>query len=297
MDNKNKIKVSSGEKIFQMVSAIVAILIAFVMIYPMYYVIIASFSNAEKLVAFNGFLIKPLSPTLLAYKQAFKNPMIFKGYANTIFIVVAGVTVNMLLTSIGAYFLSCKNARLVKPCMLLITFTMFFQGGMIPFYLAVKDLGLDGSRWALIIPSAVNTFNMIIMKTSFQSLPDSLKESANIDGAGHVTILFKIVLPVSKSVLAVIALYYAVAHWNAWFNAMLFLKEREQFPLQLILREILIQNNMESMSQDVSASELGFISETIKYAIIVIATIPILCIYPFIQKYFEKGVMIGSLKG
>lgn len=297
MDNKNKIKVSSGEKIFQMVSAIVAILIAFVMIYPMYYVIIASFSNAEKLVAFNGFLIKPLSPTLLAYKQAFKNPMIFKGYANTIFIVVAGVTVNMLLTSIGAYFLSCKNARLVKPCMLLITFTMFFQGGMIPFYFAVKDLGLDGSRWALIIPSAVNTFNMIIMKTSFQSLPDSLKESANIDGAGHVTILFKIVLPVSKSVLAVIALYYAVAHWNAWFNAMLFLKEREQFPLQLILREILIQNNMESMSQDVSASELGFISETIKYAIIVIATIPILCIYPFIQKYFEKGVMIGSLKG
>ena len=203
----------------------------------------------------------------------------------------------MLLTSIGAYFLSCKNARLVKPCMLLITFTMFFQGGMIPFYFAVKDLGLDGSRWALIIPSAVNTFNMIIMKTSFQSLPDSLKESANIDGAGHVTILFKIVLPVSKSVLAVIALYYAVAHWNAWFNAMLFLKEREQFPLQLILREILIQNNMESMSQDVSASELGFISETIKYAIIVIATIPILCIYPFIQKYFEKGVMIGSLKG
>ena len=172
---------------------------------------------------------------------------------------------------------------------------MFFSGGMIPFYFAVKNLGLDGSLWALIFPSAINTFNLIIMRVSFASIPDSLEESARMDGAGHLTMLFRIVLPVSKATLAVICLYYAVSHWNAWFHAMLFLNDREKYPLQLILREILIQNDTSSMVTE--SAEQGYIGETIKYAVIVIATVPILCIYPFLQKYFAKGVMIGAVKG
>ena len=293
----NKIKKGFADTLFHIVNNTLMIILAFIMLYPVYYVAIASFSNAEQLVKFNGFLLKPLSPTLIAYQQAFKNPMILRGYANTLFIVVTGVLLNLLLTSIGAYFLSRRNVKLGKPIMIMITITMFFSGGMIPFYFAVKSLGLDGTIWSLIFQSAINTFNLIIMRTSFSALPVSLEESAKIDGAGHVTILFRIILPISKSVLAVITLYYAVQHWNAWFNAMLFLKERSQYPLQLILREILIQNDMSAMSDSLGYSELGFISETIKYATIVIATVPILCIYPFLQKYFAKGALIGSVKG
>ena len=294
---KNKINKGIADKVFHLINNTLMIIISFIMLYPVYYVLIASFSNAEQLVQFKGFLYKPLSPTLIAYEQAFKNPMIGRGYLNTLFVVVVGVLLNILLTSIGAYFLSRKNVKLGKPVMIMIMITMFFSGGMIPFYFAVKSLGLDGTLWSLIFPSAVNTFNLIIMRTSFQAIPGSLEESAKIDGAGHVTILFKIILPVSKSVLAVITLYYAVQHWNAWFNAMLFLKERTQYPLQLILREILIQNDVSQMSDSLSYSELGFISETIKYATIIIATVPILCVYPFLQKYFAKGALVGSVKG
>ena len=293
----NKIKKGFADTLFHIVNNTLMIILAFIMLYPVYYVAIASFSNAEQLVKFNGLLLKPISPTLIAYQQAFKNPMILRGYANTLFIVVTGVLLNLLLTSIGAYFLSRRNVKLGKPIMIMITITMFISGGMIPLYFAVKSLGLDGTIWSLIFPSAINTFNLIIMRTSFSALPVSLEESAKIDGAGHVTILFRIILPISKSVLAVITLYYAVQHWNAWFNAMLFLKERSQYPLQLILREILIQNDMSAMSDSLGYSELGFISETIKYATIVIATVPILCIYPFLQKYFAKGALIGSVKG
>ncbi|MBE5040806.1 carbohydrate ABC transporter permease [Ructibacterium gallinarum] len=293
----NKIKKTFSDRCFNLINTLIMLAIAFIMIYPVYYVIIASISNAEKLVSFKGILFRPLAPTLLAYEQAFKNPMLLRSYANTIFVVVVGTMVSMIFTILGAYVLSRNNARLVKPAMIMVTITMFFSGGMIPFYFAVRDLGLDGSLWALIFPSAINTFNLIIMKTAFMAVPSSLEESANIDGAGHFTILLRIILPVSKSVLAVIALYYAVARWNAWFGAMLFLEERESYPLQLILREILIQNDMSNVSEGVASAELGFISVTIKYAIIVIATVPILCVYPFVQKYFTKGVLIGSVKG
>ena len=242
-------------------------------------------------------LWSPLSPNILAYQLAFKNPMLLRGYANTIFIVVVGVLVNLILTVIGAYFLSRKEVKLQKPIMILIIITMFFSGGMIPFYFSVRDLGLENTHWALIFPAAINTFNLIIMKTAFLGVPESLTESANLDGAGHIRILLNIVLPVTKSSLAVIGLYYAVEHWSSWFNAMLFLKDREKYPLQLILREILIQNNMTEMADGGDVAGRAFISETIKYAIIVISTAPILCVYPFLQKYFTKGVMIGAVKG
>lgn len=292
-----KIKVGLGDRIFDIVNNLVMLLVAFIMIYPLYYVLIASVSDAAQLVAHKGMLLAPLSPTKLAYELAFKNPMLLRGYANTFFIVIVGVAVNLILSIIGAYFLSRKGVRLQKPIMIMVVITMFFSGGMIPFYFSVRDLGLENSLWALIFPSAINTFNLIIMKTAFLGVPEALTESAYLDGAGHIRILWSIILPVTTSTIAVVGLYYAVGHWNAWFNAMLFLKDREKFPLQLILREILIQNNMTEMADGNDVAGRAFISETIKYAVIVIATAPILCVYPFLQKYFTKGVMVGAVKG
>lgn len=295
--SKNKIKRSKWDICFENTITVILIVLGLAMVYPILYVIFASLSDAEAFVRFTGFLSHPLGFTTLAYKMAFKNPMILRGYLNTIVIVVGGVTVNILLTSIGAYFLSRKNVKLQAPIMVMIVVSMFFSGGTIPFYFTVKQLGIMDTPWALILPVAVNTFNLIIMRTSFASLPDSLEESASVEGAGHLTILFRIVLPVSKAVLAVMILYYTVQHWNAWFNAMLFMNTREKFPLQLILREVLIQEDTSSMVMGVSDNAKNYVSETIKYAVVVIATLPILCIYPFLQKYFAQGVMIGAVKG
>lgn len=294
---KNKIKKSAGERAFDAVNTTLLILIALVMIYPLYYVLVASFSTYNSLIKSNGFLLYPSEFTIEAYKMAFKNPMVLRGYANTMFAVIVGVAVNLLLTAIGAYFLSRRDVKLQKPISILIVITMYFSGGMIPFYFTVKGFGLEGSLWSLVIPTAINTFNLIIMKTAFSEIPHSLEESVEIDGGGHFIMLFKIIMPLSKATFAVIGLYYAVAHWNAWFNAMLFLKERTQFPIQLILREILIQNNMQGMSEGVGFAEANYVGETIKYAIIVISTLPILIVYPFMQKYFVHGVMIGAVKG
>jgi putative aldouronate transport system permease protein len=201
-----------------------------------------------------------------------------------------------LLTTIGAYFLSRKNVLWRTPIMFLIVFSMFFSGGLIPFYLTVSNLHLYNSLWALILPVAVNTFNLIIMRTQFASIPDSMEESAVMDGAGHFTILFQIMIPLSLPTVAVIVLYYAVQHWNAWFNGMIFLQDKELYPLQLILREIMIQSDSSYMVQSLGAAEQEMYTETIKYAVVMVATLPILLLYPFLQKYFVKGVMVGALK-
>ena len=183
----------------------------------------------------------------------------------------------------------------------MIVFTMYFSGGLIPTYLNIRDLGMLDSLWSLIIPGAISTYNMIVLRTGFASVPESLEESAKIDGASNIRILWQIIIPLSKASLAVICLYYAVGHWNSWFNAMIYLNRRELFPLQLILREILINNDTSSMVNDVTvqggAGEASFVSETVKYAVIIVSTVPILCLYPFIQKYFTKGVMVGAVKG
>jgi len=206
-----------------------------------------------------------------------------------------GTALNLTLTTFAAYALSRKAFLLKKAIMMGIVFTMFFSGGLIPSYLIVKGLGLYNSRFALILPGAMSAWNMIIMRTSFMGLPDSLEESAKIDGAHDFTILFRIVLPLSKAVVAVMILFYAVGHWNAWFNAMIYLKDRGKYPLQLILREILVMNSTEVMlSGDNFGSSMDII---IRYASIIVASVPILCVYPFLQKYFVKGVMIGAVKG
>jgi putative aldouronate transport system permease protein len=271
--------------------------IATVTLYPLLYVAFASFSDSHRLMAHEGLLLKPLGFDVGSYRMVFKNPMILRGYINTVIIVLLGVTVNIILSSVGAYFLSRKNVLWKNAIMIMIVVTMYFNGGLIPFYLTVKALHLDNSYLALIFPVAINTFNLIIMRTSFASIPDSLEESARIDGASHFNILFRIIIPLSKATIAVMILYYSVGHWNSWFNAMIFIRKRELFPLQLILREILIQNDTSNMSIGVDAMDRESVAESIKYAIIIVATLPILTIYPFLQKYFVKGVMIGAVKG
>ena len=256
-------------------------------------------SDANELLKNGGQLLyKPVGFTLAAYKMAFKDNSILIGYKNTLIIMAVGIPLSLYLTAVGAYFLSRKDVMWRNLMAKLIMFTMFFGGGIIPFYLTVKSMKMIDTLWALIIPTAINTYNMIILRTGFDSLPRSLEESAEIDGAGHLTILVKIILPLSKASLAVIALYYGVATWNSWFNASIFLqKGSSRWPLQLVLRQILIENSTDSMSQGTSLGDKERVAESIKYAVIIISTLPILCVYPFIQKYFTKGVMIGAVKG
>lgn len=301
--SKNKIKISTGEKIFNVFNICFMIAMIFIMFYPMWHVVCASFSNPRLLAAHEGVLIIPKGWSLIAYDLMMENPMILKGYGNTFFILFFGLLVNMVMTCLAAYVLSRRKVMLNKPITMMIVFTMYFGGGLIPTYLNIMELGLLDSLWSIIIPGAISTYNMIVLRTGFASVPESLEESAKIDGASSLRILWQIIIPLSKATIAVIALYYAVGHWNAWFNAMLYLSDRQKFPLQLILREILINNDTTSMVGEGSmagqggAGEASFVSETVKYAVIIVSTVPILCVYPFIQKYFTKGVMVGAVKG
>lgn len=288
---------TKGEKIFSSINYILLFLLVVLMLYPCVHVLFASFSDSNQLMSHGGFLVKPLGFTTAAYKEVFKNRLIMSGYANTLINLTCAIIINIVLTTLGAYALSRKEMMLRKPIMLMITFTMFFSGGLIPNYMLVKFLGMTNTRWALIIPTAISAYNLIIMRTSFENIPESLIESAKLDGAGDFTILNKIAIPVSMSVIAVMVLFYAVDQWNSWFPAFIYLKDRELWPLQLVLREIVIANNMDDMLTGIDSSELVSIGESIKYATIVVATLPILCVYPFLQKYFVKGVMIGAVKG
>jgi len=290
-------RVSFGEQIFRVCNALFLTALMIATLYPILYVAFASFSEPALMMAHKGILWKPLGFSLQTYGAVFSNPMILLGYRNTLFIVIAGVALNLLLTSFAAYALSRKTLRYRKPLTLFIVFTMFFSGGLIPFYLLVRGLGITNTLWALILPTAISAFNLIIMRTSFEAVPDALEESAKIDGANDFSILFRIFLPLCKPVLAVVGLYYGVSHWNSWFNAMIFLQDRSLYPLQLILREILIIGEANSMAEGASQDEIIILGETLKYSTIMVATLPILLVYPFLQKYFVKGALIGAIKG
>ncbi len=292
-----RIKESRGERIFNVSNIIFLTALMIAMFYPFYYVLVASVSLPEAIVQNRGILYHPLGFTTMAYQKVLDNPMILISYANTLFVVIVGTIINLFLTSFGAYGLSRKGLYFRNQLMFLITFTMFFSGGLIPTYLLVKSLGLTDTRWALVIPNAISAWNLIIMRTYFLGLPDSLEESAKLEGANDITILFKIIIPISMPIVSVMVLFYGVAHWNAWFDAMIYLKKRELFPLQLILREILIISNTDNMMADSADINKQSLSEIIKYATIIVATLPILVLYPFLQKYFVKGVMIGAIKG
>lgn len=292
-----KIKESVPQKIFNVCNVCFMLLLVVVTFYPFMYVLFASLSNATLFMAHQGPLLLPLAPNLAAYEAVLKNKMIFSGYRNTIIILAESLILNVLLTSFGAYVLSRRELMIKKPLMLYIVFTMFFSGGLIPFYYVVTSLGIYDTLAAVILPGAINTFNLIILRTGFEGIPVSLEESAKLDGAGDLTILFKIMIPLTLPTLAVITLYYAVAAWNAWFNAMIFIRTRSLYPLQLILREILIGSDTSIMENGADLGEAQAISETIQYAVIIVATLPVLMIYPFLQKYFVKGVLVGAVKG
>jgi len=290
------IKRTTSENIFNLFNILLMIILAMITLYPFLYVVFASFSKPSLLMQQRDILLWPKGFNLGAYKAVFDYKTIWISYRNTIFYLIAGTAINMILTCLGAYGLSRKNVLFSKAIMLLITFTMFFSGGLIPTYLLVKNLGMLNTVCAIIIPNAISTMNLIIMRTSFKAIPESLDESARMDGANDFTILFKIIIPLSIPVISVITLYYSVAHWNAWFNAMIYLRNRNLYPLQLVLREILISQDIDDILAG-AVEEAEPIAETIKYAIIVVATVPILLVYPFLQKYFVKGVMVGALKG
>lgn len=295
-------KTSLSRKIFLTIDVLVMVILMIVCLYPMLYVLFASLSDSGKLMAHSGILFKPIGFNTAAYSAVVQNPNIINGYKNTIFILVVGVCINLFMTSLAAYFLSRKNVMFKNLVMGLMLFTMYFSGGLVPNYLLVQNIGLYDSIWALILPGAISTYNLIIMRTNFQSIPESLEEAAFLDGASHLQVLWNVILPLSKATMAVMVLYYGVAHWNAWFHASIYLQDKAKYPLQLVLKEILIANDTTSMAGQMGSSggtgvDDQSIGESIKYACIVVATLPILCIYPLLQKYFVKGVMIGAVKG
>jgi putative aldouronate transport system permease protein len=291
-------KMTTGERTFNVLNILMTFVMMLITLYPLLFVLFVSLSDPKLMMMHSGVILWPLGKlTFAAYRAVAENPNICQGFLNTVFIVVVGTTLNIFMTSLGAYFLSRKNVLFRDFLMMVIVFTMFFNGGMIPMYFTVKGLHLSNTLWGLIFPTAINTYNLIIMRTAFAAIPDSLEESAKLDGAGHWTILFKIMFPLAGPTVAVMVLYYGVHHWNAWFDAMIYLQRRELFPLQLILREILVQNDTSSMTAGTNSGDIEMIGETIKYAVIMVVTAPILILYPFLQKYFVKGVMIGAVKG
>ena len=295
-NNQRKIKESFGSKVFDVVNIVILALLSVACFYPVWYVLVASLSDGNLLMQHSGILLKPIKLSFAAYVKVFQNPMIIQGYLNTLKILVLSLAVQLTMSSIGAYFFSRRSVMFKRPLMILITITMFISGGMIPFYQTLQDLNLLETHWGLIIPFAISTYNMIILRTSFEGIPESLSEAARIDGAGHFTILFKIILPLSKAILAVMALYYGVGTWNGWFWGSTILTDRTMYPLQVILREIIMSNDTSSMTGGTSAGDVEAIGATIRYATIIVATLPILCVYPFLQRYFTKGVMVGAVK-
>ncbi|QUI24046.1 carbohydrate ABC transporter permease [Vallitalea pronyensis] len=273
--------------------------LAITCLYPLVFVLFASVSEPTQLIQQQGVLLRPLGFTLEGYKLAFKNPNILIGYGNTLLYVIVGTSASVFFTALAGYVFSRKRLKYTKFFMYGIVFTMFFNGGLIPFFLLMKNIGLYDKRLLMILNGMIWTWNLIIMKTSFGQIPDSLEESARVDGANDWTILFKIILPLSKPVVAVMVLFYSVGRWNEWFMSMILLKDRAKFPLQLILREILIVNDKNTMlaGANLSAESTDMYRQLLQYSTIIIATLPILFIYPFIQKHFVKGVMIGSIKG
>jgi putative aldouronate transport system permease protein len=287
-------RTTTGDKIFLAIDYVLMGLIAVVCLYPMLHVLCASLSDPLQLMNHTGVLLWPRGYSLKGYEIVLQNPNILTGYLNTAVYVGFGTFINILLSTMGAYALSRKGYMFKKGITIGIVFTMYFSGGLIPNFLLVKGIGLYNSRWALLLPGAIATWNLIVMKTSFQAIPASLEESAKIDGANDFVVLFQIFMPVAKATLAVMILFYAVANWNSWFNAMIYLQDRKKYPLQLFLREILISNSTSGNTNP--DADVFFLDEVIKYATIIITTVPILCVYPFAQKYFMSGVMLGSLK-
>lgn len=299
-------KHSRSDKIFDMINMVLLTLMMAVILYPLYFIVIASISSPAA-VNSGQVLLFPKGATLEGYKYVLKDNLIWKGYANTIILTVTGTLVNMFLTVTCAYALSKSHLPFIKFIMFAMTFTMFFSGGIIPTYLLVSGMGMRDSIWSLILPTAVSVYNVILMRTYFMnSVPDEIIQAAKIDGCSEIKALAAVVLPLSKPILVTIALFYGVGHWNQFFQALIYISDKDRFPLQLVLRNMLLMGNnaMTSMlSGGMSGENAKYMAELmkqieiLKYAVIIVSVLPVLIVYPFLQKFFMKGIMMGSLKG
>ena len=296
----NKIHEGRSSTAFNIFNIVLRCVMMLLVLYPIYYMMIVSVSNSTAVMT-GQVRFLPVGCHLDVYRQFLTDPYFLTTYRNTAIITIMGTTINIFMSTLCAYPLSRRDFYGGKVITGFVTFTMFFSGGMIPTYLLVNKLGLLNTYWSVVLPGAINVFNMIIMRTSFQGLPVELNESAYIDGANDLQILWKIVLPLSKPILATMVLFYAVAHWNGYVHAMLYFTDKNMYPIQLYVRSLVLSGMTEmtslSMELTTGADAFNVAQRSIQYGVIIAATLPILLIYPFISKYFEKGVMIGSLKG
>lgn len=299
--NISKGKFLRSDRVFDIVNVLFMVVMLIIFVWPLWFVVIASVSDPNEI--WNGnVLLFPKGFTMIAYEALADYSMIWTGYRNTIIYTVVGTLVNLVMTVCAAYPLSRKDFMPRNFFMVMFMITMYFGGGLIPTYLVVSNLNLINTPWAMIIPGACSIYNVIIMRTYFiNSIPHSLQEAAELDGANAFQFLMKVVLPLSKPIIAVVALYYAVGHWNDFYTALLYINDQDLLPLQSFLRDILMSNKMSLNNMqglDAAAAEAKMqLSQTLKYSVIIISTVPVLCVYPFIQKYFVKGIMIGSVKG
>ena len=286
------------DKVFRFFLYLISGFILLIVLYPLYFVVIASFSDPSAVASGQVWLV-PKGLTLDGYKELFRHNEIWTGYANTILYTIAGTFIGVAVNIFAAYALSKKDLVGRKVLMWLFVFTMFFNGGLVPTFITIKDLGLYNTFWVMVLPFSVSVYNIIVARTFFENtIPAELNDAAKIDGCGNIYYFFKIVLPLSKAILAVIALWTAVGMWNSYFNALVYLKDSWRYPLQLALRNILITNNLQMSFGSGEAMQIALrLSNLMRYSVIIVSTLPIMCVYPFAQKYFNQGVMIGAVKG
>ena len=293
-------KNNAGRIVFNILNYGFMAIFAVLCIAPIWHVLMASISNPRMLMNASGILWKPMGKaTFSGYELISKNKDILAGYGNTLIYVIWHVTAGTMCTTVAGYLVSRKNFKLQKSLLLFIMFTMMFSGGLIPTYMVIRSLGMINTRWVLMIPGMMNAFYIVMMKSAFDQLPESFEESAKLDGAGPLTILFRILVPLVKANIAVIIMFTIVIQWNAWYPASIYMpKVRDKWPLQLFMRELLIQNDSAKvLSGNQALSKADFTSNLVKYCVTVIGTLPILLVYPFVQKYFVKGVTLGGVKG
>jgi len=293
------IRRSNADTLFDAFVLVVMILFLLICLYPLYFVLIASVSDPVKVSA-GKVLLFPNGFTLDGYARIFRYQKIWIGYRNTLFYTTLGTTINVVITVMAGYALSRKDLRGRRPFLLLFSFTMFFSGGMIPTYMVVNGLGLIDKVWAMVLPNALAVWNLMITRSYFETtIPDELLDAAFIDGCGNLRFFGQIVIPLSKAIVSVMVLFYAIGHWNTFFNALIYLTTSTKFPLQLILRDILIaaQPDPTMMEDMTSLIEKQKLAELLKYGVIIVASVPVLILYPFVQRYFVSGIMVGSIKG
>ncbi len=296
---KNRKKTGSSDLLFYSITGVIITAFFLIVLYPVIFVIAASFSSGDAVTAGKVFLW-PVEFSLDGYKTVFNNTQVLTGFQNSCLYMLVGTTINVVLTMCAAYALTRVELPGINKIMFLFTFTMFFSGGIIPNYILVRNLHMMNTMWAMVLPGAINAYNLIIARTFIQSnIPRELREAAEMDGCGDIKFFLKIVLPLSGAVIAVLVLFYGVANWNSYFNAMLYLNDKEKYSLPIVLKQILISSQIDpsTVTDPELQMQIARIANVIKYALIVVAMLPIALIYPFIQKYFVKGVMIGSIKG